>query len=74
MIKHITYLLAVLITLSVSSCYTQSRHSYGHLPPGKAKKIYGEKSAKKHAPGQKNTKSSKHPHKYDIYYTPNNRF
>jgi len=29
------------------------------LPPGKAKKVYGDKSAKRHAPGQKKKKYKK---------------
>lgn len=70
--RFITYLVAAIITLSVSSCYTNSRYPHGHLPPGKAKKVYGDKSAKRHAPGQKkkHKKGKKHHkhHKYDVYY------
>lgn len=69
--KHLTYLLAVLITVSLSSCYTQGRHN--HFPPGKSKKIHGDNSAKKYAPGQKKkskkNKNSKHQ-KIDVYYSP----
>ena len=77
--RYITYLLAVIITLSVSSCFTNSRYSDGRMPPGKAKKVYGNKSAKKHAPGQKKKnskkgKKSKHQHKHDVYYVPSYRY
>ena len=72
--KYITFLLAAIVTLSfVTSCYTSSRHPHGHLPPGKAKKVYGDKSAKRHAPGQqkkykKGKKSNGRHHKYEVYY------
>ena len=46
-------ILAILFAFSTSSCYvhtgTQKSKS---LPPGQAKKINGDKSAKKYAPGQ----------------------
>lgn len=53
------FTLIIISFLALSSCYTQ-RHPHGHLPPGKAKKIYGDKSAKRHAPGQKKKKYKKH--------------
>ncbi|MGN0003862.1 MAG: quinol oxidase subunit 4 [Sphingobacterium composti] len=70
--RYITIVLVALMTFFVSSCYTHGRHPHGHLPPGKAKKVYGDKSAKKHAPGQKKKahKKIKH-HKHDVYYSPN---
>lgn len=77
--RFITYLVAFVITLTVSSCYT-SRHPHGHFPPGKAKKIYGDKSAKRHAPGQKKKKYKKpkkskgHHHRHDVYYYPGYRY
>ncbi|MBD1428921.1 quinol oxidase subunit 4 [Sphingobacterium litopenaei] len=76
--RFITYALVAIIALSVTSCYTNGRHAHGHLPPGQAKKIYGDKSAKRHAPGQKkkNNKKSKKPkhHKHDVYYVPGYRY
>ncbi len=51
-------LLAVLFTISLSSCAvrvgTRSNGTYVKtkpIPPGQAKKITGEKSTKRHAPG-----------------------
>ena len=68
--RYITYLLAAVIAISVTSCYTSGRYPHGHLPPGQAKKVYGDKSAKRHAPSQKKKKSkkAKHHHKYDVHY------
>lgn len=70
--RIIPYILAGVIGCSVTSCYTSSRHPHGHLPPGKAKKLYGDKSAKRHAPGQKKKKHKKEkphkPHKHDVYF------
>lgn len=63
--KYFTYLLAALFALSTASCYTSSHHhhgKHGHLPPGQAKKIYGDKSAKRHAPGQQKKKHHKSKH------------
>ena len=70
--KYITYLIAIIIAVSATSCYTSSRYPHGHLPPGKAKKIYGDKSAKRYAPGQrkKKYKKPKHQHKHEVYYVP----
>ena len=61
-------MLVGMIVLSLSSCYTH-RHPHGHVPPGKAKKIYGSKSAKRHAPGQKKKrhKKGRHHHRHDVY-------
>lgn len=47
---------AALFTLSVSlltGCTTYTAGKSGNIPPGKAKKITGSKSAKPHAPGQR---------------------
>ena len=75
--RYITLVLVAVFTLTVTSCYTSGRYPHGHLPPGKAKKVYGEKSAKRHAPGQKKkhkkNKKSKH-HKHDVYYSPTYRY
>lgn len=74
--KYITYILAIVLITSVSSCYTHRGHPHGHLPPGKAKKVYGDKSAKSHAPGQKKkkVKKSRHHHKQEVYYYPGYRY
>ena len=69
--KYITYLLVALFAITATSCYT-SRYPHGHLPPGKAKKNYGDKSARRYAPGQqkkkyKKHKKDKHYHRYDVY-------
>lgn len=48
--------LAILISFSVSSCIVHSsnhHHKTKNIPPGHAKKISGDKSAKKHARGHK---------------------
>jgi hypothetical protein len=55
LIKIIT--LSLLVAISFSACkttnvYVIKKHPHG-MPPGQAKKISGDKSAKKHAPGQK---------------------
>lgn len=38
---------------------TSTRSSVGHLPPGHAKKLNGDKSAKAYAPGQQKKKHKK---------------
>jgi hypothetical protein len=64
-IKCTTSLLAIIVLLfavSLSNCSVNwrtnraSQHSYKakKLPPGHAKKMHGDKSAKRHAPGQNN--------------------
>lgn len=68
--KEIIFILIGLFTLSLSSCYV-NRHPHGHIPPGQAKKIRGDKSAKRYAPGQQK-KKNKHKkgnghYKYDVY-------
>lgn len=68
--KILGFAVVFAILLSFSSCYTH-RNAHRHIPPGKAKKIYGDKSAKRYAPGQqkkryKNKKGKGH-HKYDVF-------
>ncbi|UIR55703.1 quinol oxidase subunit 4 [Sphingobacterium sp. SRCM116780] len=52
--KYITMLLAAAVLISFNACH--STHQVGsngkRMPPGQAKKYYGEKSAKEFAPGQ----------------------
>lgn len=53
----------VVCTLILFSCVPRP-HAHGHhrVPPGQAKKIYGSKSARPHAPGQiKKVKHNKPP-------------
>jgi hypothetical protein len=48
--------LVMLVTLSTACTrrvYVTKTHNVNHLPPGQAKKIYGGKSAKAYAPGQR---------------------
>ena len=49
-------ILVILFAFSISNCHVQmgTHQSYKakKLPPGQAKKINGDKSAKKYAPGQ----------------------
>jgi hypothetical protein len=45
-------LLVILFAFSISNCHVQmGSHKSKNLPPGQAKKINGDKSAKKYAPG-----------------------
>lgn len=63
-IKRIIYTLSILLCLSsLASCvsYSHGRGNKG-MPPGKAKKIYGTKSAKPFAPGQRNKKQKGKKH------------
>ncbi|PRD54723.1 hypothetical protein [Sphingobacterium gobiense] len=69
--KILGFTLVLTFLLALSSCYSH-RHPHRNLPPGKAKKIYGDKSAKRHAPGQKkkrhkNNKRGKGHYKHDVY-------
>lgn len=41
-----------LLLLFVTSCGVHTSSNSGKIPPGQAKKISGDKSAKKYAPGQ----------------------
>jgi len=60
--KHTLLLvLSVVIAVSMSACYsTHHGHSHGRgpkkMPPGQAKKYYGEQSARDFAPGQQKKK------------------
>lgn len=60
-----TGVLALLVsfTLTFSSCSVSTHNSRHHrsekVPPGHAKKYYGDKSAKRYAPGQKKKKHEK---------------
>ncbi|WP_164112618.1 MULTISPECIES: hypothetical protein [Sphingobacterium] len=68
MMRQKIFILLALFALSLSSCYV-NKHPHGHVPPGKAKKVYGEKSAKRHAPGQqkKQHKKGNGHYKHSIY-------
>jgi len=67
----ITYTTLLIITASLSACtsysYSTGKGRHG-LPPGKAKKITGTKSAKPFAPGQRNKKAGKHHRRHDMYH------
>jgi len=51
-------LLALLAGFAFTSCKTVHTNAHGDLPPGQAKKITGEKSAKNYAPGQQKQKGN----------------
>lgn len=53
-IKISTLIIAIII--SISSCTTYQAGNSGNIPPGKAKKMTGSKSAKPFAPGQQKKK------------------
>jgi hypothetical protein len=50
-------LMVMTCSVALSNCTVhhhhthKHRHGKGHLPPGQAKKISGDKSARRHAPG-----------------------
>ena len=46
-------------TVTKKTTTTKSSTSAKPLPPGQAKKVYGDKSAKKYAPGQQKKKKNK---------------
>ena len=54
--KYSRFAVAVLVavfTISLSNCVAHvGTRSHKRLPPGQAKKVTGEKSAKRYAPGQ----------------------
>jgi hypothetical protein len=53
----IILLVLIFLILSVLSCSTHvSNSSSGKVPPGQAKKMNGDKSAKAYAPGQQKKK------------------
>ncbi len=49
-------LLGLLAAFTLASCKTVHTTAHGDLPPGQAKKITGEQSARNHAPGQQKNK------------------
>ncbi|HWV70396.1 MAG TPA: hypothetical protein VN040_01695 [Pseudosphingobacterium sp.] len=52
--KKILSLSLIAFTLVFSSCYShRTAGRSGKVPPGQAKKVYGKKSAKQFAPGQR---------------------
>lgn len=51
----------VLLSVGLTGCHVHHAHrpvvvKHKHLPPGQAKKIHGDKSARNHAPGHKKHK------------------
>ena len=63
--RALLLIFSAMVAISMTACYS-SHHRHGHrhgpkgMPPGHAKKYYGEKSAKEFAPGQQ--KKRKHRH------------
>ena len=65
--RTLVLILSVVVAISMSACYS-THHGHGHrhkggskgMPPGQAKKYYGEQSAKDFAPGQQKKKKYKH--------------
>jgi hypothetical protein len=60
--RTLLLVLSVVIAVSMSACYsTHHGHSHGRgpkkMPPGQAKKYYGEQSARDFAPGQQKKKN-----------------
>lgn len=61
--RTLALVLSAVMMISMSACYT-THHSHGHghgrgpkrMPPGQAKKYYGERSAREFAPGQQKKK------------------
>jgi hypothetical protein len=57
--RTLVFVLSVVIAVSLSACYS-THHSHGRgpkkMPPGQAKKYYGEQSARDFAPGQQKKK------------------
>ncbi|OOG18221.1 hypothetical protein BWD42_13245 [Sphingobacterium sp. CZ-UAM] len=63
--RTLLLIFAAVMTISMSACYsTHHGHAHGHrhkhkskgMPPGQAKKYYGEQSARDFAPGQQKKK------------------
>jgi hypothetical protein len=55
--KFAVTLMVIVFTVSLSSCSfrtttPRSQYKSKRIPPGQAKKIHGDKSAKNYAPGQ----------------------
>lgn len=55
------FLLLFAFSVTFTSCVVRSSHHNKHrsLPPGQHKKIHGERSAKRYAPGQQKKHSKK---------------
>lgn len=49
-------LLALAAGFALTSCKSVHTNAHGNLPPGQAKKVTGEQSAKNYAPGQQKNK------------------
>ncbi len=63
--RTLIVILSVVMAISMSACYsTHHGHRHGRgpkgMPPGQAKKYYGEQSAKDFAPGQQKKKKHRH--------------
>ncbi len=60
--RTLLLVLSVVIAVSMSACYSTHHHGHSHgrgpkkMPPGQAKKYYGEQSARDFAPGQQKKK------------------
>ena len=60
-VKFFIFLMISLVAFSCKTTVayrTSSPHRSGTLPPGQAKKVYGQQSAKAFAPGQQKKRSS----------------
>lgn len=67
--KYVLYLVLASGVATMSSCIAYSQNGNNHVPPGKAKKIVGTKSAKPFAPGQRKKRGKrKVNHTYDLRY------
>jgi len=66
--KIVIYAVLLLSIGAFSACatYSNGRGNNG-MPPGKAKKIFGTKSAKPFAPGQRKKGGKKH-HRHDVFH------
>ncbi|WP_416134098.1 quinol oxidase subunit 4 [Sphingobacterium sp. NGMCC 1.201703] len=61
--RSLLLIFAAVMAISMSACYS-TYHGHGHrhkhkskgMPPGQAKKYYGEQSARDFAPGQQKKK------------------
>jgi len=59
--RTLVLIFSVVVAISMSACYS-THHRHGHkggpkgMPPGQAKKYYGEQSARDFAPGQQKKK------------------
>lgn len=56
-------ILGTLVLSSTSCTVTRTRHHHGtKVPPGQTKKYYGDRSAKRYAPGQQKDKKNNQRH------------